>query len=208
MNSILYRLAFFIAVFLLQSSRASSNDSIAAGKERKNSIYLEFYGNNYLSPFSFNSNSKISINYSFRSNQKKYFLEFCVGFSLYHSDWADDPWYRNYNYHDRYQLSTPAGLVAGKNNKRNCLVFGLFCTSAFGKQQQFPNEGFYSVTVHYDFQITTDFGYQYRTKNERFICRIAWTPKYKPFAVVESPTERWKYYFSPLWFGLSIGGAW
>jgi hypothetical protein len=208
---------FLFLSFYACAVKANNNDSIptqATGK--KNLVEINFLGNNYWSPFfGFFLDTKyglspLSISYSRSVYCSNSHFQFSLGLSTFRSYYREHPGSGMPTiYHKPWAVCIPAGFLWRVDNKRSGLAIGLFCTSAFVRQDYFVRIDRHTekrYTVHYDYQLMPNLCYEFRTKQEELIFKIAYTPK------ISSALARYKDGYDwtiwPVWFGLSIGGGW
>jgi hypothetical protein len=206
---------FLFLSFYICLAKANNNDSIpiqATGK--KNIVEINFLGNNYWSPFfGFFLDTEyglapISISYSRSVYCRKSHFQFSLGLSTFRSYYIERQGTHSVIYKP-WALCIPAGVLWRIGSKRYGPTLGIFYTSAFVRQDYYVPIDRYTekhYITHYDYQLMPNLGYEFRTKHEALIFKIAYTPK------ISSALARYKEGYDwtiwPIWFGLSIGGGW
>lgn len=174
---------------------------------KKNQIYLELLGNNFID---LNSNADAglwSINYCHKIISRKNSFMFSFGMGTLKGSRYDSV---RRTAIDVTDINLPAGILWRPHYKRNGLWAGIFFTTLIGKiSYSYFNENTYSEIVYThnsSFQISPNLTYQFQTKSEHFFCRLTLSPKILPRVFFSQKFgDGWKIF---PWGGISIGGAW
>jgi hypothetical protein len=202
-------LLFFFCLNCLATFNVSAQDNLPI---KKNRVYIEVLGNNFFDPNTADDIEFVSINYSCKIISNKYYYMLSLGCAPFRGTRYDS--LRNTHYRAT-NFGFCAGILAGRNVKRNGLLLGIFFTGAMG-------EFVYGIAVpgnhggqiinyyhRFSFQINPNIAYQLQSKSENLFFRISYSSK----ILASLFSERYERVFddkfiSPFWFGISIGGGW
>lgn len=208
MKQILIGIFILCFCFISQPAKSQNSDSLSFSAVKKNTVEVEFLGNDYLSPFSSRGFLPFSINYSRLVVFPKLSLQFTIGLTSFRSYYYEHQGIQSV-LHRPWSITIPTGFLCRGKYKRNGLWFGLFFTSAYVKQiYSVPIDRNSSIvyTIHYDYQIMPNVCYQFHSKKGDFVCKIFYSPKIASGAFKRQQGYDWTIF--PLWGGISIGGGW
>jgi hypothetical protein len=185
---------------------AGTSDSLLPAP-KKNYIGIELSGNNYHSPFerllySHLGISHISLNYSRLIIRPNSCWQISAGIGRFNSFYINEA---GKGVRSRFNLSVPAGFLWRPGYKRNGFWFGLFFTSAFGKQQYLiSGYPYIRRTINYDYQVQPNICYRFRSKNEDCYFNIFLSPKFSSAIFAKNKVGYgWK--IAPVWGGITVG---
>jgi hypothetical protein len=203
-------LAFLFCVNCLAAFNISAQDNLLI---KKNRVYIEVLGNNFIDPNTYSDVEFVSLNYSRKIISNKYYYMLSLGCAPFRGTRYVSV--RNDHNFKATNFGFSAGVLAGRNVKRNGVLLGLFFTGAIGEfvyNIYIPgNHGAQAINYHHQFtfQISPSIAYQLQSKSENLFFRVSYAPKILPslFSEKHSGGSDNKYVF-PFWFGISIGGGW